>query len=54
MGQNSKAVEKRREELKSEKLDRTIEHYYFQKGAGKHYREIKYASGRVVRTDFDA
>ena len=54
MGQNSKAVAKRREELKAEKLDKQIDYYYFQKGAGNHYREIQYQSGRVVRTDFNA
>jgi len=54
MGQNSKAVAKRREELKAEKLDKQVAYYYFQKGAGTHYREIQYASGKIVRTDFDA
>jgi hypothetical protein len=54
MGQNSKAVSKRREELEQEKLDNQIKTYYFQKGAGQHYREITYMSGKVVRTDFDA
>ena len=54
MGQNSKAVDKRREELKTEKLDKKIAYYYFQKGAGEHYREVQFQSGRVVRTDFDA
>ena len=54
MGQNKEAVEKRREELKQEKLDKQIKYYYFQKGAGKHYREITYMSGKVVRTEFNA
>ena len=53
MGQNSKAVLKRREELEAERLDKSIKMYYFQKGAGEHYREIQYESGRVVRTDFN-
>ena len=53
MGQNKAAVEKRREELKAERLDNQIKYYYFQKGAGEHYREIQYESGRVVRTDFN-
>ena len=53
MGQNSKAVDKRREELEQEKLDQQIKYYYFQKGGGMHYREITYMSGKVVRTDFD-
>ena len=54
MGQNKAAVEKRREELKAERLDNQIKYYYFQKGAGKHYREVTYMSGKVVRTDYDA
>lgn len=54
MGQNKAAVEKRRKELEAEKLDKQIKTYYFQKGAGKHYREITYMSGKVVRTDYDA
>jgi uncharacterized membrane-anchored protein len=53
MGQNKAAVEKRREELEAERLDKSIKMYYFQKGAGEHYREIQYESGRVVRTDFN-
>jgi hypothetical protein len=53
MGQNSKAVARRREELKAEKLDKQIKTYYFQKGAGQHYREITYMSGKVVRTNFN-
>jgi hypothetical protein len=54
MGQNKAAVEKRRKELEAEKLDKQIKTYYFQKGARKHYREITYMSGKVVRTDYDA
>jgi hypothetical protein len=54
MGQNSAAVEKRRKELAQEKLDKQIKIYYFQKGAGKHYREVTYMSGKVVRTEFNA
>lgn len=54
MGQNKAAVEKRRQELEAEKLNKKIAYYYFQKGAGSHYREIQYQSGRVVRTDFNA
>jgi hypothetical protein len=53
MGQNSKAVSKRREELELEKLDNQIKYYYFQKGAGEHYREIQYMSGKIRRTDFN-
>jgi len=54
VGQNKEAVEKRRKELEQEKLDNQIKYYYFQKGAGKHYREITYMSGKVVRTEFNA
>jgi hypothetical protein len=53
MGQNKAAVDKRREELKAEKLDNQIKYYYFQKGAGEHYREIQYMSGKRRRTDFN-
>jgi len=53
MGQNSQAVEKRRKELEAEKLDKQIKTYYFQKGAGKHYREVTYMSGKIVRTEFN-
>lgn len=47
MAQNKAAVEKRRQELEAEKLDNIIDYYYFQKGAGEHYTEIKYKSGRI-------
>ena len=54
MGQNKAAVDKRRKELEQEKLDKQIKYYYFQKGASKHYMEITYMSGKVVRTEFNA
>jgi len=53
MGQNKVAVEKRRQELEAERLDNQIKYYYFQKGAGEHYREIQYMSGKRRRTDFN-
>jgi len=53
MGQNSKAVAKRREEIKQEKLDKQVKYYYYQKGAGEHYREVAYMSGKIERTDFN-
>ena len=53
MGQNKEAVDKRRKELEQEKLDNQIKSYYFQKGAGEHYREIQYMSGKIRRTDFN-
>ena len=54
MGQHKAKVEQRRKELEFEKLDKQIKTYYFQKGAGKHYREVTYMSGKVVRTEYDA
>jgi len=54
MGQHKAKVEQRRKELEHEKLDKQIKTYHFQKGAGKHYREVTYMSGKVVRTDYDA
>ena len=52
MTQNKEAVEKRRKELAQEKLDKEIKYIYFQNGAGEHYEEIAYMSGRIVRTDY--
>tara|TARA_R100000654_G_scaffold3206_1_gene11095 strand:- start:71 stop:238 length:168 start_codon:yes stop_codon:yes gene_type:complete len=52
MSQNKEAVEKRRKELAQEKLDKQIKYIYFQKGAGEHYEEVAYMSGRIVRTDY--
>jgi len=52
MTQNKEAVEKRRKELAQEKLDEQVKYIYFQKGAGEHYEEISYMSGRIVRTEY--
>ena len=52
MSQNKEAVEKRRKEIAEEKKDKQIKYIYFQKGAGEHYEEIEYMSGRIVRTDY--
>tara|TARA_X000000950_G_C13312796_1_gene417288 strand:- start:37 stop:204 length:168 start_codon:yes stop_codon:yes gene_type:complete len=52
MGQNKEAVEKRRKEIAEEKLDNQIKYIYFQRGAGEHYEEIAFMSGRTVRTDY--
>ena len=52
VGQNKEAVEKRRQEIEQEKLDKQIKYYYFQKGAGEHYTQIGYMSGKTVRTDY--
>jgi hypothetical protein len=46
-----KAKEKRKEELEAEDMNQLVTRYYFQKDAYQHFREISYASGRVVRTD---
>jgi len=49
-----KAKEKRREELTLENLDKQIVSYYSQRWKGnknvQDYTEVKYASGRIVRT----
>ena len=49
-----KAKEERKKELSLESLDKQIVWYYSQRWKGnkdvKDYCEIKYASGRVVRT----
>lgn len=49
-----KAKEKRKEELSIESLDKQITQYYFQRSKDnkdiESYTEIKYASGRVVKT----
>ena len=52
MSQNKEAVEKRRKEIAEEKKDKQIKWIYFQRGAGKHYEEIAYMSGRTVRNDY--
>ena len=45
------AKNKRKEELEAEDMNQLITRYYFQRDAYQHFREISYASGRVVRTD---
>jgi hypothetical protein len=52
MTQNKEAVEKRRKELAQEKLDEQVKYIYFQKGAGQHYKETAYMSGRIVRIEY--
>lgn len=52
MSQNKEAVEKRRKEIAKEKKDKQIKYIYFQRGADKHYKEIAYMSGRIVRTEY--
>jgi len=49
-----KAKEKRKEELSIESLDKQITQYYFQRSKDnkdiENYTEVKYASGRIVKT----
>ena len=45
------AKNKRKEELKAEDMNQLITRYYFQRDDYQHFREVTYASGRVVRTD---
>ena len=45
------AKNKRKEELEAEDMNQLITRYYFQRDAYQHFREVTYASGRVVRTD---
>lgn len=46
-----KTVEEQRQRLAEEKADNNITVYYYQKGAGEHYRYIKYESGREEITN---
>jgi|TARA_Y100000033_G_scaffold15533_1_gene14414 hypothetical protein len=39
-------VQEQRKRLAEEEADKTILLYYYQRGVGKHYRYIKYKSGR--------
>jgi len=48
MAQNKAAVEKRRLELKAEKLDKQINFIYMQKDSNGSYMQIGYKSGRTV------
>lgn len=48
MAQNKAAVEKRRLELKAEKLDKQINFIYMQKDSNSSYMQIGYKSGRTV------
>ena len=42
------SVEEQRQRLAKEKADNNVAIYYYQKGCGKHYRYLKYESGREV------
>lgn len=52
MTQYKKSVEKQRKKLQAEEDDKKIVWYEYQRGAGEHFRKIKYASGKEVKTDF--
>ena len=45
-------VEEQRQRLAREKADKNIAVYYYQKGAGEHYRLTRYESGREVIETF--
>lgn len=52
--QHKEKVERRRQELNEEKLDQTMVSYYEQWNKDdpsfKDFREVKYASGRIITT----
>jgi len=52
MTQYKKSVEKQRKKLQAEEDDKKIVWYEYQKGAGEHFRKIKYASGKETKTDY--
>ena len=53
MTQHKESVEEVRERLAFEKADRTQNFYYYQCGAGEHYRITGYESGRRVLETLD-
>ena len=52
MTQYKKSVEKQRKKLQAEEDDKKIVWYEYQKGAGEHFRKLKYASGKETKTDY--
>jgi hypothetical protein len=52
MTQYKKNVEKQRKKLQAEEEDKKVVWYEYQKGAGEHFRRIRYASGKEIKTDF--
>ena len=52
MTQYKKNVEKQRKKLQAEEEDKKIVWYEYQKGAGEHFRKLKYASGKETKTNF--
>lgn len=52
MTQHTKKLEQRKKEIEQEKLDKQIVQWVYQKGAGKHFRKITYASGRVETVEY--
>jgi len=52
MTQYKKNVEKQRKKLQAEEEDKKVVWYEYQKGAGEHFRRIRYASGKEIKTDY--
>lgn len=52
MTQYKKSVEKQRKKLQAEEDDKKVVWYEYQKGAGEHFRRIRYASGKEIKTDY--
>ena len=51
MTQHKHKIQQRKIEIEQEKRNKEVVSYEFQKGAGKHYRKITYASGKVITVD---
>jgi|TARA_R110000737_G_scaffold10436_3_gene26073 hypothetical protein len=51
MTQHANKIQQRKIEMDKEKRNEEVVSYEFQKGAGKHFRKIAYASGRVITVD---
>jgi hypothetical protein len=51
MTQHANKIQQRKIEMDKEKRNEEVVSYEFQKGAGKHFRKIVYASGRVITVD---
>ena len=53
MTQHKNTIQQRKIEMEQEKRNEEVVSYEFQKGAGKHYRKITYASVRVITVDLE-
>jgi len=51
MTQHNEVVEQQRQKIAKEENNNKVVRYYYQRGADQHFRELTYASGRVVTTD---